>query len=302
MELQQLKYFAEVANQLHFGRAAEHMHASQQTVSHQIGLLEGELGVQLFKRTTRKVELTLAGEALLEEVLLVFKHLQRGVDEAIRAENGKRGKLTIGYFGIMLYSVLPSAVRLYRERYPEVEIVMLELAAHQLEQKLLQGEIDIGFSVYLDDKHSELSMKWLTYSTESIVVALPKEHHLSGNKEICLSDLANESFVVLNRNYSPILFDYFVLSCRQAGFSPNIVQEAASDQAVIGLVAAGIGTALVLGCMSKLFDNDITYLPLVKPLFEIKLAICWLRGNETAQVEKFAEIVKSFAVQPDLKN
>ncbi|BBI32818.1 LysR family transcriptional regulator [Cohnella abietis] len=299
MELQQLKYFAEVANHLHFGRAAERLHASQQSVSHQIGQLEGELGVRLFKRTTRKVELTLAGEALLEQVHLVFKHLQKGVDEAIRAECGGRGRLTIGYFGIMLYSILPSAVRLYRERYPEVEIVLQELDPHQLENKLQQGEIDIGFSVYLNDKHSELSMNWLPFSTESIVVALPKQHHLSGKKELILSDLANEPFVILNRNNSPVLFDYFVLSCRQAGFSPHIVQEVANDQAVIGLVAAGVGIALVVSCMSKLFANDITYIPLMDSMFTIQFAICRLRSNEAAQVENFAEIVKSFALLAD---
>ncbi|GGG68514.1 LysR family transcriptional regulator [Paenibacillus radicis (ex Gao et al. 2016)] len=295
MELQQLKYFAEVANQLHFGRAAERLHASQQTVSHQIGLLEAELNLKLFKRTTRKVELTLAGEALLEEVLLVFKHLQRGVDEAIRAEGGRRGKLTIGYFGIMLYSILPSVVRLYRERYPDVEIVMQEMDSLLLEEKLLQGEIDIGFSVYLNDKHSEQSMNWLPYSLEPIVIALPKHHHLAAKSEIHLSDLAKEPFIVLNRNDSPMLFDSFVLFCRQAGFSPNIVQEAASDQAVIGLVAAGVGVAFVLNCMSKLFENDISYVPLAEPMFEIELAICWLHSNQTAQVEQFVDVVKQFS-------
>ncbi|RXZ79542.1 LysR family transcriptional regulator [Paenibacillaceae bacterium] len=298
MELQQLKYFVEVANYLHFGRAAESLHASQQTVSHQIAQLEGELGVQLFKRTTRKVELTFAGEAMLEEVKLVFMHLQRGIDEATRAEGGRRGRLVIGYFGIMLYSILPGAVRLYRERYPEVEIVLQELASHQLEQKVQQGDIDIGFSVYLNDRHSELSMNWLTFSTESIVIALPKHHHLSGHKGLYLSDLAKESFVLLNRNDSPLLFDFFVLSCRQVGFSPNIVQTAASDQALIGLVAAGVGIAFVPSCMSKLFDSDITYVPMAESMLEIKLAICWLRNNETAQVENFAEIVRSFRLTP----
>ncbi|MFC3747158.1 LysR family transcriptional regulator [Paenibacillus sp. GCM10012306] len=294
MELQQLKYFVEVANQLHFGRAAERLHASQQSVSHQIAQLESELGVQLFKRTTRKVELTQSGEALLEQVHLVFKHLQRGIDEAIRAEHGRRGRLTIGYFGIMLYSILPSVVRLYRERYPEVEIVMQELPSHLLEEKLLQGEIDVGFSVYLNDKHSELSMNWLPFSTESIVFALPKHHPLATKKELSLADLEKEPFVMLNRNDSPVLFDIFVLICRQTGFSPNIVQEAASDQAVIGLVAAGVGTALVLGCMSRLFENDITYVPMAQSMFNIQLAICWLHNNETAQVEQFAEVVRSF--------
>jgi len=293
MELQQLKYFAEVASCLHFGRAAENLHASQQTVSHQIGLLEKELGVQLFKRTTRRVELTLAGEALLEEVHHVFEHLQRGIDEAIRAVDGKRGRLVIGYFGIMLYSILPGAIRLYRERYPDVEIVMQELEPDQLEHKLQQGEIDVGFSVYLNDKHSELSANWLTFSTETIVIAVPKQHHLAQREKVTLAELAKESFVLLDRSNSPTLFDIFVLSCRQSGFSPNIVQTVASDQAVIGLVAAGVGIALVLGCMSKSFESDITYLPLTEPIFDIQLAICWLRSNQTAQVENFAEIVDS---------
>lgn len=293
MELQQLKYFVEVADRLHFGRAAEYLHASQQTVSYQIGQLESELGVQLFKRTTRKVELTLAGEALLEEVRHVFEHLQRGIDEAIRAERGQRGKLVIGYINIMLYSILPGAVRLYRERYPDVEVVMLEMDFHQLEKRLQQGEVDIGFSIYLNDKYSELNMNWLPFSTESIGVALPKDHHLSQRKKLNLIDLANEMFVFPNRNDAPLLFDSYVFSCRQAGFSPHIVQMAASNQAVIGLVAAGIGIAFVLGCMSERFAYDITFIPLEEPLLDIKLAICWPQSNQIEQVSQFTGIVES---------
>ncbi|PWW38668.1 MULTISPECIES: LysR family transcriptional regulator [Paenibacillus] len=294
MELQQLKYFVEVASQLHFGRAAERLHASQQTVSHQIGQLENEVGLKLFKRTTRKVELTLAGEALLQEVQFAFEHLQRGIDEAKRAETGRRGRLKIGYSGIMLYTVLPSAIRLYRELYPDVEIVMQELDSDQVEQKLLEGEIDIGFSVDLNDKHSEQSMRWLPFSTEPLVVALPKKHHLSDKQHITLADLKNESFVILNRNDSPALFDSFILLCRQAGFTPQIVQQAASDQAVVGLVATGIGVAFVLGCMSKMFENDITFIPLTEPRFELTLGICWLRSHPSAQVDHFVEVMRSF--------
>ncbi|MEK8128189.1 LysR family transcriptional regulator [Paenibacillus filicis] len=293
MELQQLTYFVEVAKQLHFGRAAENLHVSQQTISHQIGQLEAELGVHLFKRTTRKVELTQAGLALLEEVQLAFKHLQRGVQEAVRAKDGHRGRLTIGYFGILLYSILPSVIRQYRQRFPDVEIVLQECSSQQIEQKLNQGEIDLGFTLNMDDKHSERSTNWHTFSTESIVIALPKQHRLSMHTELHLSDLAEEPFVIISRTDSPFLYDLFVLSCRQAGFSPTIVQEAANDQAVIGLAAAGIGIAFVLGCMNKLFEQDITYIPLVKPKFAMNLAVCWLRSNETTQVEEFVKIVKS---------
>lgn len=293
MELQQLKYFTEVANQLHFGRAAERLHTSQQTVSYQIAQLESELNVQLFKRTTRKVELTLAGEALLEEVKQVFMHLQRGIDEAIRAEQGERGRLTIGYIGTMLFSILPSAVRLYREQYPEVEIVMQELPFQQMEQKLQLGEIDVGFSVYFDERHSEQTLHWLVYSEAHITVALPKHHPLSDRPSISLFELADESFVILNRQESPVLFDLFVLSCRQIGFSPNIVQEAASDQAVIGLVAAGVGIALVPSYMDKLFESDIAYVPLADTSFNIKLAACWHKDNRAAQVRQFADMISS---------
>ncbi|MFF2482569.1 LysR family transcriptional regulator [Paenibacillus sp. NPDC058071] len=291
-------YFAEVASQLHFGRAAERLHASQQSVSHQIGQLEAELGLKLFKRTTRKVELTFAGEALLTEVRLAFEHLKRGVEEAHRAESGQRGKLNIGYFGIMLYSILPSAVRRYRELYPDVEIVMREMDSFLLEQKLLDGEIDIGFSIDLNDKHSETSMNWLPFSTETIVIALPKDHRLAAKEKLVLSDLAKEPIIVLNRVASPAQFDAFVLLCRQAGFSPNIIQEAASDQAVSGLVAAGVGIALVMSCTSKLYGNDIVYLPLTDPTYEFKLAVCWLHSNQAKQVEQFVEVVRSF-VPPD---
>ncbi|MFF2481656.1 LysR family transcriptional regulator [Paenibacillus sp. NPDC058071] len=294
MEFQQLKYFTEVASYLHFGRAADSLHVSQQTISSQIAQLESELGVQLFKRTTRKVQLTLAGEALLEEVQLIFQHLQKGIEEAKRAESGRRGKLVIGYYAIMLYSILPKAIRLFREEYPEVEIVLREVIPENMEKEIEEGEIDLGFAVYLNDKHSEMKMNWLPYSTESMVVALPKSHPLAVKKMIHLHELAEEPFIMMNRSKSTLLYDFFFLTCRQSGINPNIVQSATNEQAVIGLVAAGVGIALVPNCMNKLFESDIAYIPMAESFLHIQFAICWLRSNKTKQVKNFVEIVRSY--------
>jgi len=292
MELQQLKFFAEVAKQLHFGRAAERLNASQQVVSYQISQLESELGLRLFRRTTRKVELTLAGEALLEEVEHAFEHLKQGVDKAILAEKGVRGRLVIGYLPIMLYGALPEFVRQYRETYPDVEVVLREQTYEQLEQSLRQGTVDIGFTVYVNDKYSHRNAEWLLFSAQTTGVAMPRHHALSGRESIALSELEGEPFVFLNRAEAPLLFDSYVYSCRQAGFQPNIAQIAASNQSVIGFVAAGIGVAFVLECMSRQPDQAIVFVPLEKPIFEIHLAISWLSDRPSAHVIQFADMVR----------
>lgn len=289
MELQQLRCFAAVASELHFARAAEKLHMAQQAVSFQIKQLESELGVKLFERTTRKVTLTMAGEAFLDEVKQIFVHLERGVDEARRADRGERGRLVIGYVHPMSYGVLPAAVKRFRNRHPDVKVVLLESSPAELETKLLAGEVDVAFNIKAVGQNGLPAYEWKTLSVEPMTVAVPKSHPLAGGHGVKLKDLSDEPFILVNRKGNALLHDCFLYACRQSGFTPRIVQETDNDQLALGLVSSEMGIAVVFACLNKLYENRVDYLPLVGPRFEFEFAIYWRRGHSLLLADHFID-------------
>ena len=289
MELRHLRYFVAVAEELHFARAAERLHMAQQPLSFQIKQLEEELGVTLFRRTTRRVELTDAGRALLAEVYVALAHLRQGVETARRMERGETGSLVIGYVSIALYNLMPGAVRLFRERFPDVQITLHELCSPDLEEQLLQGAFDVGL-VMQGMPFPELAYE--TVLREQATVAIPKNHPLGGQAPIPLRALASEPFVMYEHTERSWLHDQIIALCQAAGFSPHIVQEAASEQAIIGLVAAGVGVSLVSSCLSGLRTHEVTYRPLIDPAVSVEYAVVWKRENPSPFVKAFLNIAR----------
>src|SRR5262249_39650286 len=155
--LRQLRYFVAVAEELHFARAAQRLHIAQQSLSFQIKQLEDELGTPLFERTTRHVELTVAGRVFLKEVQSVFDPLQRGIETARPAGRGEVGRLVLGYVSTTLYNIMPPTVRLFRERYPDVEVVLREMIPPALEEHILAGDIDAGLSGNSGERFADLA-------------------------------------------------------------------------------------------------------------------------------------------------
>ncbi|HLI89989.1 MAG TPA: LysR family transcriptional regulator [Ktedonobacteraceae bacterium] len=292
MELRHLRYFVAVAEELHFGRAAERLHLAQQPLSFQIKQLEEELGVTLFRRTTRRVELTDAGRALLTEVYAALAHLHQGIETARQAERGEIGSLVIGYVSIALYNLVPQAVRLFRQRFPDVHVTLHELCSPDLEEQLLEGTLDVGLAV------KGMNVPELTYETvlcEQAMAALPKTHPLADLAQIPLHALASEPFVMYEHTQRSLIYHQIMALCRQAGFSPNVAQEATSEQAVIGLVAAGMGVALVSACLSRLRPDEVTYRPLIEPAALVEYAVVWKRDNPSPIVKAFLTIVREIA-------
>ncbi|QBD79450.1 LysR family transcriptional regulator [Ktedonosporobacter rubrisoli] len=297
MELRHLRYFVAVAEELHFARAAEHLHMAQQPLSFQIKQLEEELGVALFRRSTRRVELTAAGCALLNEVYAAFAHLRQGIETARRADRGEVGSLVLGYVSIALYNLLPAAVRLFRERFPDVHVTLREMCSPELEEHISEGSVDVGLAI------RGLHFPELTYETllhEQAIVALPKNHQLARLEQIPLRALATEPFVMYERTQRSLIYDQIITLCRAAGFSPNIVQEATSEQAVIGLVAAGVGIALVSDCLSGLRMDEVSYRPLIEPATPVEYAVVCKRDNPSPCIQAFLNVVREIAQPADL--
>lgn len=281
-----------VAEELNFGRAAKRLRISQQPLSQQIKRLEAELGVELFRRTTRRVELTGAGEAFLDEAYRTLSQGELAVEAARRAARGEAGALRIGYAPAALYGPLPAALRAFRASYPGVVLELTESLSTAQEEALVSGRIDAGF---LYPPVGDPAVAWETVLEEPLVAALPADHPLAGRGVVELKELSEEPFVLMPRRNRPLLHDRIVAECFGAGFSPKVSQEAGGIQALLGLVAAGFGVGLVLGSFRDLRRPGVVYLSLKEPGEKIALAAAWRRGDASPALANFLFTVREAA-------
>jgi DNA-binding transcriptional LysR family regulator len=288
MELRHLRYFVAVAEELHFGRAARRLHMSQPPLSQQVKRLEEELGVQLLHRTKRRVELTEAGEAFLGEASLALSQVEAAAEAARRAGRGETGTLSVGFVGSAAYEVLPEVLKAFRGRYPDVEIRLEELTTAQQVRALGEGRIEVGF---VRPPVGEESLAVETVLREPLVAVLPGDHSLSEQEGVSLGALAEEPFVMTPRRLGPSFYDRIVGACREAGFSPRVVQEAIQMQTIIGMVAAGIGVALVPASESNLTRKGVVYKPIQDEGLEVELAMVWAPEGSSPTLRAFLSTV-----------
>lgn len=289
MELRHLRYFVAVAEELHFGRAAERLRMAQPPLSQQIKRLEEELGVELLRRTKRRVELTEAGEAFLREASLALSQVDVAAEAARRADRGETGTLSVGFVGSAAYEVLPEILKAFRERYPEVEVGLEELTTAQQVRALGEGRIEVGF---VRPPVGEDGLEVETVLREPLVAVLPSDHPLSGQEDVSLGALAEEPFVMTPRRLGPSFYDRIVGACREAGFSPRVVQEAIQMQTIIGMVAAGIGVALVPASEGNLSRRGVVYKPIHDEGLEVELAMAWVPEAPSPTLRAFLRIVR----------
>ncbi|WP_427891961.1 LysR substrate-binding domain-containing protein [Kribbella sp. GL6] len=260
MELRHLRYFVAVAEERHFGRAAARLHIAQPPLSQQIRQLEGELGVQLLRRTTRRVELTAAGKAYLDRARQIIAAVSSAAGEAQRVAAGLQGRLVIGCVGSATYSLLPQLVRTLREELPDVEVsVQGEMLAPDQAGALLAGRIDLGL---LRRPVDEDALRVRTLRADRLIVAVPDGHRLAGRSRLRLRDLAGEDFVIHAGGGRSVMHDAVRARCREAGFEPRVRHEVAETSTLVTFVAAGLGVAVVPEPTAELLVPGVAYRPL----------------------------------------
>jgi DNA-binding transcriptional LysR family regulator len=292
MEFRQLRYFVTVAEALHFGRAAESLHLSQPALSKQIQALEGSLEVQLFERTKQWVRLTPAGHKFLETARRILQQVEEGIQVTQQVANGQVGRVRIGLTEATLFSIAPKVLEHYRSHFPQVELSLSSGGTEANVEALRSHKIDVGF-VYLPIREPSLSLYPLL--DEVYVAALPASHQLARQKQISLSSLANEPLIFYPRSLAPVLYADFIKCCEQAGFMPNIVQEAELAQTRLGLAAAGIGITFVLSDMQNLSAKSVVYRPLIGDMLTLKLALAWRQNESSPVVHEFLKILPVIA-------
>lgn len=290
MELRHLRYFVAVAEELNVRRAALRLHVSQPPLSRQIHDLEAEIGVRLFLRRKRGVELTDAGRLFLGEARQILARAQQAVQLAQSAGRGEAGRLSLAYTAWACDPVFSLAIRRFRQRFPRVELQIQELPSHQQIEELLAKELDAG---YVGMSFPELSVD-LTFECvrrAALCVALPPGHPLTRSRRLNLRSLAGEPFVSLPVTvpfYREAQFDL----CRSAGFTPNVVQQANNAQSLLQLVCAGVGVTIVPEVLQEFLKINVEFRPLPSSLPRFEFHVAWRRDNPSASLGTFLEILR----------
>jgi len=267
-----LASFVTTAQVLHFGRAAQQLGVTQPALTHQIQRLEHEVAAALFTRTSRRVELTAAGEALLPYARRLLADLERAITQCRAVAAGGVGHLRIASIGAALNSVTPGLVRGLRDRVPGLAVQVTQLDTPPQLAALRAGEIDLGV-VRASGPAAGIQLEDLF--SEPMVLAVPSAHRLATAKAATAADLRSESFILWPRTSSPLFHDHVFAYCRKAGFTPHIVMEGGDIETQLGLVSAGIGVSPQPASFANLQRRGVAFTPLRQaPRSTVQLA--WL--------------------------
>lgn len=293
LELRQLRYFVAVAEEMHFGRAAQRLHMTQPPLSQSIQGLEGLLGTPLFARTSRSVTLTPAGAALLPHARQLLHDAQALPDLARRAAAGESGRLALAFVSTADYSVLPPFLHQFRTAYPQVQIELLEATSDLQLEALEQDEIDVGLLIPpLPDRMKDL-LCYRRVLSEPLVLAAPENvAALHTDGPVPLQAVAGLPLIIFPRRIAPAFHDAILGCYRDAGLTPRIGQEAIQMQTIVGLVSAGMGIALVPQSVSNLKRPGVVYRALAGTTAVIETGLAWRRDNPSPVLHAFLELLE----------
>ena len=292
LELRHLRYFVAVAEELHFGRAARRLGITQPPLSLQIQRLETELGVRLFERTNRRVELTPAGKALLAEGRHVLADFDNAANAARRAARGETGSLTVAFAASVMFLSLPRIIRRFRAQFPSVRLELRELPTGSQIVALRNGELDIGF---LREPPPDAELTTETVMREELLLALSKRHALASRKRLRLIDVANEDFVLFPRDLAPGLHAHVLAVCAEAGVHPRIVQTSRELYTTVSLVEAGLGVTIIPASVRQMGWRGVRYYPIRSPSAVTRIDAAWRSDNASPILPAFVEIARSAA-------
>ncbi|MFD1558233.1 LysR substrate-binding domain-containing protein [Paraburkholderia silviterrae] len=282
MDLRRIRYFVAVAEELHFGRAAEKVNVVQSAVSRQIKLLEEELGFTLFTRIGQKVGLTIPGEIFLPEACAILQRADEGLERVRASSRGTVGRLKIGFVDVALWATLPAILREYRNQAPSIDLQLRQLDRISQIEALDTSVIDLAIIPSPAPLDGDICTEPLAATT--FVAVLPQHHHLAGRREIALGELASEPFVLFPTRLRTRMLEIIVAACSAAGFMPRVTQEAEQLHTLISLVNAGLGVTLAPKWITKYFSSSASYVNLVDPMPDYELLIAWRKSATSSNV------------------
>lgn len=284
MELRHLRSFVAVAEELHFGRAAERLHIAQPPLSMQIKQLEQELGVQLLIRSTRKVELTPAGASFLDSARAILASTETAVEDARRVASGHAGRLVLGFTGSATYDVMPTLAQALKLDLPGIELDLKgEMLTPVQVTGLLDRTLDIGF---LRPPARDPGITVSVLRREPLIAVLPDTHPLATASSVRLADLRDDPFITYLSQHRSVVYDAVIEACERVGFTPEQHTEVAETSTLVSFVASGRGVALVPASVQHLAVTGAVFRPLAGQTQEVALAVATRKDDPSPQVAR----------------
>lgn len=293
MELRHLRYFVAVAEALNFTRAATKLHLAQPSLTRQIRNLEDELGVRLLNRTKSHVALTEEGRSFLADARRVLALADESVLAVQRLSRGETGQLNIGYFASFNFELLPRSLQAFRENFPHTAMNLFDMSPAEQFRALEARKIDVAF-VGLRPRQSSADLAWESVGVHKTVVALPVRHPLSRRNHIPLAALKTMFFVGMSEKTHPGFRDWLNETCRAAGFTPRILQDADLEPALMTFVSEGFGVTIAREQLKSLPHPGVALRPLSPPV-KTEFYIAWNRENESRALLRYIDVLKVLA-------
>jgi DNA-binding transcriptional LysR family regulator len=290
MELRHFRYFVAVAEELNFHRAAERLHISQPSLSQQIMALEHEIGTPLLERDSKGVQLTRTGRVFLEEARRTLRQADRAREAGRGGARGWMGVLRVGYSPFGSSSLIPPILRAYEERHPEIEVSVSTPWLEALVDRLLEGELDVGFFRLPSEMPDELEHRVI--GRDALVGAVPASHPYAERELLSLSDLKGQRFVATKRELNPLMYDHFMTHLFPSeGVDFSAERQEPSLESVLAAVADGWGLTVMVTDLVDLYRPDgVVYIPFAEPAPYIETAVAWRRSDPPESVLTFVTV------------
>ena len=297
MDMKRLRYFIAVAEELHYGRAAELLGIAQPPLSRQIAQLETELEANLFDRSRSQVRLTQAGKLLLERATKILSEYEDTRLEIKRMGQGATGRLRIAFVGSATHGLFPTLIKSFRAHYPGVNLAMWTMNNAELQKALTRREIDIAISrPHIDNQ--EIHNK--AFFQEPLILAIPDSLHVERGKIPVLSELEKETFILYPETPRPSFADHILAICKDAGFEPKSRAYTMDYQTAISLVSVGVGIALVPASVAETKRNGVRFVDYHGPNPGTSLSISYRRDNQEPMIQNFVVLAQKLDKKPGI--
>lgn len=291
--LRHIRHFVAVAEELHFRRAAERLGVAQPALSRTIQYLEKELGVVLFTRSNRNVQITRAGQTFLDGCRGAIHAIEHTVENTRLAHLGRRGVLRIGYTDVAIAGRLPALLKAFQDEEPDIILQPHHDVTVTQIQKLEAGILDIGF---VTGPISRSGYRQSLIASDRFVCVVFDSHPLANRRSIRLEELAHEDFVHGTAKDWEQFYSYLLPLCRRSGFTPRIVQEAFNTDGILGLVAAGMGITILTDNVRNSVGRGLVVIPIEDTADELQTVAFWKTGPIEGAMGTFA----AFLLQHEL--
>jgi len=290
IELRPLRYFVTVAEELHFGRAAERLCMTQPPLSRQIALLEHALGVRLFERTSRTVRLTTAGSVFLTDARRLLNLAKQAATNAQRSSKGETGRVTIGFTSVMGFDLMPNLIAAAQKALPDIDVVLKEMVTVAQLEALENNTIDMGF---LWPLATRLHLEYQTVFREPLMLVLPVDHPLAARDRIVVDDLNDLPFVMYSSGQGKYFYSLVTGLFVSSGVMPKYIQHLDHVHTIVGLVRSGLGVSIVPAAASQLRFDNVVFRPLWRNVIaESRMA--WRADYDNPALTTFRNFASAF--------